>query len=89
MIIVIMFLIDKIDPLFFFISLFIGLFLCYVTAPTPDIIIKYPTPENAKNLIFKDRANNCYKFISEEVDCPLDENEISEIPIEEKQNSEN
>ena len=79
-----MFLIDKIEPIYFFISLFVGLFLCYILTPTPDIIIKYPTPETAHKLIFKDGANNCYKFISEEVDCPDDEKLINEIPIQEQ-----
>ena len=30
--------------------------------PEPDVIIKYPTPENAHNLTFRDDADNCYKF---------------------------
>ena len=80
-----MFLIDKIDPLYFFISLFVGLFLCYVTAPTPDVIIKYPTPENSDTLIFRDKADNCYKFVSNEVECPKDISEINDIPIDEKE----
>lgn len=80
-----MFLIDKIDPLYFFISLFVGLFLCYVTAPTPDVIIKYPTPENSEKLIFRDKADNCYKFVSNEVECPKDISEINDIPIDEKE----
>ena len=80
-----MFLIDKIDPLFFFISLCVGLFLCYITAPTPDIIIKYPTPENSDKLVFRDKADNCYKFVSNEVECPKDISEISDIPIDEKE----
>ena len=29
-------------PFYFFIALFIGLFVAYVSTPAPDIIIKYP-----------------------------------------------
>ena len=47
-----MILIDNIQPLWFFASLFIGLFLVYIITPTPEIIVKYPTPENANNSIF-------------------------------------
>ena len=76
-----MILINKIYPLYFFISLFIGLLLTYSTTPPPEIVIKYPTPENAGKIIYKDNANNCFKFISEQVDCPKDISKINKIPI--------
>jgi len=79
-----MFLIDKIIPIVFFISLFIGLFLTYITSPDPDIIIKYPTPETCHTVIYKDDADNCYKFISNNVKCPKNKNIIKEIPIQKK-----
>ena len=78
-----MLIIDNIDPKWFFISLFIGLFLVYCTTPNPDIIVKYPTPENANDTIFEDDINNCYKFTTEEVNCKLSK-EINEIPIQRK-----
>ena len=77
-----MFLIDKIDPLFFLISLCIGLFLTYIFTPQPDIIIKYPTPENALQEIYKDDADNCFKFNSKEVPCPKDISDIKSIPMQ-------
>lgn len=77
-----MILINKIYPLYFFISLFIGLLLTYSTTPPPEIVIKYPTPENAGKIIYKDNANNCFKFLSEQVDCPNDISKINKIPIE-------
>ena len=39
----------------FIISLAIGLFMCYITAPPPDIIVVYPTPENINQIQYKDR----------------------------------
>ena len=78
-----MILIDNIQPLWFFVSLFIGLFLVYIITPTPEVIVKYPTPENANESIFEDDSNNCYKFVTKEVDCPKDK-EINEIPIQRK-----
>jgi len=65
-----MFLINKINPLVFFISFCIGLFLTYIFTPLPDVIIKYPTPENSNSLIYRDEADNCYKFRSLQVKCP-------------------
>jgi hypothetical protein len=77
-----MFLIDKIDPLIFFLSLFLGLFLTYSLSPTPDVIVKYPTPENCSKLIFKDDADNCFKFISSKVKCPDKKGQIKTIPVQ-------
>jgi hypothetical protein len=59
-----------IDPFFFFIALFFGLFIVYISAPKPDIIIKYPTPDNAGKVVYKDSAENCYKYKAEQVKCP-------------------
>lgn len=58
-----------INPYAFFISLFIGLMYVYMFTPSPEIIIKYPTPDNTENIRFKDRADNCYKYKTTEIDC--------------------
>ena len=67
------------DPLFFFIALSVGMLIVYVITPVPEIIYKYPTPIN--NTIYQDNAENCYKYISKEVDC---KGEITDIHLEEK-----
>lgn len=71
-----------IEPLYFFLALGVGLFLTYVMTPPPDIIIKYPTPENAGSVIYRDTADVCYKYRAEEVDCPEDETKIKEMDIQ-------
>ena len=78
-----MFIIDNIQPFWFFLSLCLGLFYVYITTPTPEIIMKYPTPENANESIFDDDSNNCYKFVTHEVDCKTAK-EVNEIPIQRK-----
>ena len=77
-----MFLINKINPLVFLLSLCIGLFFTYIFTPQPDIIIKYPTPETANNTVYKDEADNCFKFDSKQVPCPKDISKILSIPIQ-------
>ncbi len=42
----------------------------------------YPSPENVNKILFKDKADNCFTFDPEEVDCPKDESLISKIPIQ-------
>lgn len=71
-----------ISPLVFLISLTIGLFVVYLTSAKPTIIYVYPTPNNVDKLQFKDKANNCYEFTYEEVNCPTDKSQISKIPIQ-------
>ena len=69
------------DPFWFIISLAIGLFLVYLSSPSPDIIYQYPTPSNI-NTIYADDANNCYKYNSQEVACPKDKDKIKVVPIQ-------
>lgn len=66
----------KLDITIFFISLCIGLFLCYITNPTPDIIIKYPNPDNYKLITYIDKASNCFKYVPKKIKCPSDNTQI-------------
>lgn len=77
-----MLLISKIIPIYFMISLAIGIFLTYLFVPQPKIIYKYPTPDNSKEITYKDKANNCYKYKTSKVSCPLDKSKIFNIPIQ-------
>ena len=72
-----------IDVKWFLVSLALGLFIVYCTAAKPTIIIKYPTPENSDELVFKDDADNCYKFNTKEVSCPKNIN-VPDVPIQKK-----
>ena len=71
---------NKINIPIFFVAFIFGLFMCYITNPKPKIIIKYPTPDGDD--VFIDDSNSCYKYISEEIECPKDKNLINEIPIQ-------
>ena len=71
-----LFIFDYIDPLIFLISLCIGLFYTYIITPTPEIIIKYPTPFNAGKITYVDKNNVCYKYRVEKVNCPIDKSLI-------------
>lgn len=65
----------------FILSFALGLFLVYCTAAKPTVVIKYPTPENSDEIIFKDDVDNCYKFNTKEVICPKGK-KIPEVPIQ-------
>ena len=71
-----------IDLKTFIISLALGLLFVYLWQPKQRIIYVYPTPDNVEKIQYKDRANNCYKFNSMEVQCPSDTNKIKNIPLQ-------
>ena len=68
----------KLNKFYFFISLVIGLLFAYLFTPQPDVIIRYPTPENAGKIIYQDSNEVCYKYIANEVQCPADKSLIKD-----------
>jgi hypothetical protein len=66
----------------FLISLAIGLLFVYITNDEPKIIYIYPTPDNSDKVLFKDKADNCYKFKANEISCPLLKLNVHKIPIQ-------
>ena len=68
----------------FLISLTIGLFYTYLTAPRPNIIYVYPTPENIGQIQYKDESGTCFGFDTAEVSCPADKSKIRRFPMQTK-----
>lgn len=66
----------------FIISLIIGFIAVYYTMPDNRIIYVYPTPENVHLLQYKDKTDSCFSLEQVEVKCPVNENEITKIPIQ-------
>jgi hypothetical protein len=66
----------------FLISFAIGLFFVYILGPEMKTIYIYPTPENVDKILFRDKADNCFTFQEQVVECPTDETLISSIPIQ-------
>lgn len=66
----------------FLISFAIGLLFIYLMGPEMKTIYIYPSPENVDKVLFKDKAENCFYFEEENVECPKDEKFISKIPIQ-------
>ena len=63
----------------FIVSFCIGLIYIYFTMPKSKVIIKYPTPDNVNDNIYKDKAGVCYKYMSKNVPCSKD---AKELPIQ-------
>lgn len=78
---------DLFDTYYFLIAFCVGLFAVYLTTPMPEIYIKYPTPDNAHSLVYKDKVDVCYQYIPEETTCPKDENKIVPLMASENVNT--
>lgn len=68
----------------FLISLTIGIFYTYLTAPRPNVIFVYPTPENINQIQYKDESGTCFRFESVEVTCPVDKSKVRKFPMQTK-----
>ena len=66
----------------FLASFAIGLFFIYILGPEMKTVYIYPSPESVDKILFKDKADNCFYFQEQIVQCPKDENQISKIPIQ-------
>ena len=66
----------------FVISFAIGVFFIYILGPDMKTIYIYPTPENVDKFLFKDKADNCFKYDAVEVKCPNDRSLLNEIPLQ-------
>jgi hypothetical protein len=67
----------------FALSILFGLILVYIFNQNQiRKIYVYPTPENVKKLQYKDATNNCFEFRQKEVNCPLNKDNISTIPVQ-------
>ena len=72
---------DYIDPLAFFIAFGIGLLITYATSKPRKLIIQWPTPENAGQIVYKSSSESCYTYKANEVNCPEDKTKINKTEI--------
>ena len=73
---------DKIDPFVFFVSFGLGLMYCYITNPSPKVVLKFPSPYNTEKVIYHETGGDgCYKYKADKVGCPTDKSLIKPQPI--------
>ena len=73
---------DYINLKIFLISLAFGIFFVYIFDKRKTVVYVYPTPNNVNKVFFKDKLNNCFKFKSNNVNCPDDKSKILDIPAQ-------
>jgi hypothetical protein len=72
---------DKLYPFYFILSFSFGLFICYISQARPKVVVKFPSPVNAGNIVYKDKAGQCYKYTSDKVSCPTNSKNVKPQPI--------
>lgn len=58
----------KLIPKYFVTTIFVTLIILYLICPDPEIIVKYPSPENETSDIYVDDNNLCYKYVRKETE---------------------
>ena len=66
----------------FLVGLFFGMFFVYVLKPSPTVIYKYPTMDNAGSVVYQDRNGVCFKYHADTVDCDKNESRITSYPLQ-------
>ncbi len=72
---------SRINSFYFFVSFAIGLLFVYVSAPAPEVVVKFPSPYNAGKVTYKDKSDTCYKYKADKVLCPIDKSIIKPQPL--------
>ena len=60
---------EFIDKFYFITSFGIGILLVYAIQPPKQIVNKFPSPDNYKQIVYTDASESCYRFEADEVEC--------------------
>lgn len=67
----------------FIISFAIGLLFVYILGPEMKTVYIYPNPNNYKDILYQDNADQCFQYKPVVVSCPTNTLSIKTIPIQE------
>jgi len=57
----------KIIPVYLITAMFITMFILYILYPAPEVIIKYPSPDQETSDVYVDDNDVCYKYKRKEI----------------------
>ena len=74
--------ITGIRPLWFFLAFGIGLLACYLMAPAPEVVVRFPSPTNAGKVVYRDeKTDSCYVYEADQVDCQSAGDKVRAQPL--------
>jgi hypothetical protein len=59
----------------------IGIIAFLFVKPQQNVVYKYPTPDNAGKVVYKDKNDICYQYKAKVVDCDKNESRMKEFPL--------
>jgi len=59
----------------------LGIAGIYFLKPEATITYKYPTPQNAGTLTYKDKNGVCYQYEGKEVNCDANDAKLKNYPL--------
>jgi hypothetical protein len=62
--------ITKLNPWLFLLCFTLGLYISYAYGDKIKHIVKFPTPVDSENLIYKKKEGTCYMYKLKEIKCP-------------------
>jgi hypothetical protein len=62
-------------------GLVIGIIAILLIKPQKNVVYKYPTPDNAGKVVYKDKNGVCYKYTAKEADCDKNESRLKDFPL--------
>lgn len=65
----------QIIPFYFILGFALGILAIYVTFTPPQIIWHHPSPSKRGKIVYEDKDKQCYRYLAEEVKCPMDTGE--------------
>ena len=72
---------DHIRPIPLLAGVVLGIIGFLFVKPPQNVVLKYPTPENAGKIVYKDKNGICYQYKAMSVDCDKNEGRLTEFPI--------
>jgi len=65
----------------FLFGIVIGIVGIYFVKPQETVIMKYPTPDNAGKVTYKDKNGVCYMYDTKKVECDKNEHRLKTYPL--------
>ena len=62
-------------------GIIVGIIAILFVKPQQNITYKYPTPESAGKVVYKDKNGICYKYSATPVDCDKNESRLKDFPL--------
>lgn len=62
-------------------GLVIGVIAVLFIKPQMTVVYKYPTPDTAGKVVYKDKNGVCYKYNATKADCDKNESRLKDFPL--------